>query len=169
MATGPDFIVISTLLGAAAGFDVFRHRIPNAISVAIATTAIVARALTGDLTSIPSGIAAGLVAGALLWPAWTRRAVGGGDLKLAVAAGVWVGLGRLPEYAIASGLALGLVALACYAASSSAARSEIKANLALHGRAVPAAVATSSAGGRVQVPAGAAIAAAAVFSMWMGG
>ena len=110
-----------------------------------------------------------VVAFAALVFAWRRRWIGGGDVKLAAGAAAWVGLNGLPRYAIASALAAGVLAIISYAASSSAARREIRANLALAGRRVSAPLVDSSGNGRAPVPAGAAFAIGAVSALWLGG
>lgn len=168
-ASTPTFAVLVALLGAAAASDVARHRIPNALSVAVAVTALAAQLLSGGLLGAASGIAAGLLAGALLFPAWTRRAVGGGDLKLGVAAAVWVGLPGLPRYALASAVAGGLIAACCWAASTRAARRAILANLVALRSGVATSVPIGAADGRVPVPAGAALATGAVVASLLGG
>jgi prepilin peptidase CpaA len=165
----PTFAVLVALLGAAAASDVALHRIPNAMSVAVAATALAARSISGGLLGALSGVAAGLVVGALLYPAWSRRAVGGGDLKLGAAAAIWVGLPGLPRYALASAVAVGLIATWCYAASTRAARREIRANLVAVRLGVAAPVPIGAAGGRVPVPAGAALATGAVVASLLGG
>ncbi|HEX9051333.1 MAG TPA: A24 family peptidase [Anaeromyxobacter sp.] len=171
MGSPPFLVVIPALLVAAAVSDVSRHRIPNAITVCLALAALGARAFEGGPSGALSGLAAGLAAGALLYPAWTRRAIGGGDLKLAVAAGLWVGLPGLGTYLLASAVAGGALAAGCYAASSREARREIRGNLlAIRlGILAPVTVSPRVNGGRVPVPAGAAIAAGALAASVLGG
>jgi prepilin peptidase CpaA len=165
----PSFAILVALLGAAALSDVAYHRIPNGLCVAVAAAALAARALSGEPLSALSGLVAGVVAGALLYPAWLRHAVGGGDLKLAAAAAVWVGLPGLPRYALASAVAGGLIAACCYAASTRAARGAIRANLfALRAGLAPS-VPIGAVDGRVPVPAGAALATGAVVASLLGG
>ncbi len=171
MGSPPFLIAIPALLVAAAVWDVARHRIPNAINVCLALAGLGARTYEGGASGALSGIAAGLLAGALLYPAWIRRAVGGGDLKLAVAAGLWVGLSGLGTYLLASAVAGGALAAGCYAASSREARREIRGNLlAIRlGISAPVTVSPGVTGGRVPVPAGAAIAAGALAAAVLGG
>lgn len=161
MSWDPLSAVIASLLAVAAASDVSRHRIPNALPLAIAGCALVARWIDGGIPGGLSALAALGLTGAILFPAWSRRAIGGGDLKLAAAAAAWVGLAGLPRYALASALAAGLLAILCYLASAPAARREIRANLLLAGRRVPVPVATQPGGGRAPLPAGAAFAAGA--------
>lgn len=168
MAWDPLFATTATLLAAAAASDVARHRIPNALSVSIAATALVARTLDEGILGGGSGLAGLAVTGAVLYPAWARRAIGGGDLKLAAAAAAWVGLAGLPRYAIASAAAAGLLAVICYLASAPAARREMRMNLLFAGRGVTASVATRPGQGRVPLPAGAAFASGALLAALTG-
>jgi prepilin peptidase CpaA len=161
MSWDPLFAVTATLLAVAAASDVSRHRIPNALPVAIAACSLAARAIEGGPGGGLSALAALGLTGAVLFPAWARGAIGGGDLKLAAAAAAWVGLTGLPAYALASAGAAGLLAVLCYLASAPAARREIRTNLLLAGRRMPVSVATHPAQGRAPLPAGAAFAAGA--------
>jgi prepilin peptidase CpaA len=169
LAWTPDSAVLGGLLAIAAVSDVVRHRIPNAVTVAVAATGLASVTLRGGWSGALSS-SAGLVVvfGALVVP-WRRRAIGGGDLKLAAAAAAWVGLWGLWRYALASALALGAFALLSYLASSEAARREIRANLALAGRGVSVPVEIGAGGGRVPVPAGAAFAVGALGAVIVGG
>jgi prepilin peptidase CpaA len=161
MSWDPLFAVIATLLAVAAASDVSRHRIPNGLPVAIAACSILARWIDGGIPGGLSALAALGLTGAILFPAWTRRAIGGGDLKLAAAAAAWVGLAGLPRYALASAVAAGLLAVVCYAASAPAARRQVRTNLLLAAHRLPVSVATQPGEGRAPLPAGAAFAAGA--------
>jgi prepilin peptidase CpaA len=57
--------------------------------------------------------------------------IGGGDVKLAAATAVWVGLGKLPWFALATALAGGIVSLVCFALAGKSARADMRANLTL--------------------------------------
>jgi prepilin peptidase CpaA len=164
----PDLIIAAALLAIAAGWDVARHRIPNAIPVAVAVTGVLSAGLrSGPGAAAASAGALALVLVVLLAP-WRKRRLGGGDLKLAAGAAAWTGLGGLWTYALASGLALGAFAVVSYAASSPAARQDIRANLALAGRGAAAPIAIGAGGGRVPVPAGAAFALGAIGALLWG-
>ena len=115
----------------AAGVDLWRRRIPNAVSVALFLGGLVVRALDGGLGASLSGLGASvLVTGALLRP-WRAGGVGGGDVKLAAAVGVWVGLEKLVWFALATAVGGGLVALCCYFLARASARAEVRTNLTL--------------------------------------
>ncbi len=161
--------VFAILLGVAAAWDVARRRIPNGLTVGIAAAGLVVQVLDGGAGGALSGLTAGTIAGALLWPAWAGGALGGGDLKLAVAAGVWVGLPRLLPFALATAVAAGAIAAICYAASTREARGAMRTNLAHAAFGMRIDAPLRSSGGRVSLPAGAAVAAGALFAVLMGG
>src|SRR6266508_390076 len=163
MSWDPFLVVVAILLAAAAASDVSRHRIPNELAVAVAAISLVARSIESGIAGGLSALAALVLTAAILFPAWARRAIGGGDLKLAAAAAAWVGLAGLPRYALASAVAAGLLAVICYVASAPAARRAMRTNLLLVGRGVPLSIATRPGDGRVPLPAGAAFAAGALF------
>lgn len=165
----PDWAVAAPLLAIAAAFDVARHRIPNAISVAVAVLGIASALLrAGPRAALLALAALAVVFAALLVP-WRRGFLGGGDLKLAAAAAAWVGLGGLWRYGLASGVTLGVLAAVSYVASTRSARREIRANLALAGRGIAAPIEIGAGRGRVPVPAGAAFAFGALWTLVFGG
>jgi len=161
--------LFGVLLGVAAAWDIGRRRIPNGLTVGIAVFGLVAQVSGAGAAGALSGLAAAAIAGALLWPAWASGALGGGDLKLAVAAGVWVGLSRLLPFAMASGIAAGVIAVVCYLASSREARGAMRANLVHAVRGLRIEAPLRSGGGRVSLPAGVAVAVGALFAVVMGG
>lgn len=164
-----DWITVAGLLAIAAASDVALHRIPNAISVALAVTGLAAAVLEAGWTGAMSSLVALVVVFTVLLVAWRRRTLGGGDLKLAAAAATWVGFEGLGSYAVVSALAFGAFAGASYLASTGAARREIRANLALAGRGIPTSIEIGAARGRAPVPAGAAFAVGALSALILGG
>jgi len=169
VAPGFQIALFGVLLGVAAAWDIGRRRIPNGLTVGIFGLGLVAQLSGGGAAGALSGVAAAALAGALLWPAWSSGALGGGDLKLAMAAGVWVGLSRLLPFALASGVAAGVIAVICYVASSREARGAMRTNLAHAVRGLRIEAPLRSGGGRVSLPAGVAVAVGALFAVVMGG
>lgn len=106
----PDAALVAVLL-VAAGTDLLRRRIPNALCLAVAALALLSRAATSAPQELWQPVAAGLVSLAMLLPLWARGLLGGGDLKLFVATALWVGLDGLLQLALAVALAGGLLAL----------------------------------------------------------
>ena len=161
--------LFAALLGVAAAWDIGRRRIPNGLTVGIAAAGLAAQIVSHGAGGALSGLAAAAIAGALLWPAWAGGALGGGDLKLAVAAGMWVGLSRLLPFGLASAIAGGVLAVVCYAASSREARRGMRRNLVHAASGLRIEPPLRSGDGRVSLPAGVAVAAGALFAVLMGG
>lgn len=156
------FALLTVLLALAASSDVARRKIPNWLTVGIALTGLASHLIVGGTSAAASGLLTGALVLALAFPFWMKRLIGGGDVKLAAGAGIWIGLSRCPRYLLASAVAGGMIALACYALSTSEARTSIRANMwRLHAPALPRA-----AGGTVLVPYGAAFALGAIFALY---
>ncbi|HXT99002.1 MAG TPA: prepilin peptidase [Polyangia bacterium] len=116
---------------AAIVFDLWRRRIPNAISGLVLLSGLVVRfADQGGWGAIQGLGAAALVVAALYRP-WLAGGVGGGDVKLAAAVAAWVPFARLPWFVLSAALAGGVVALVNYALARADVRAEIRVNLAL--------------------------------------
>jgi prepilin peptidase CpaA len=161
--------VLLTLLALASVWDVALHRIPNALVVGVAVSGLLGSAMRGGATAVGSSALACVAVGAALWLAWTRHWIGGGDLKLASATAAWLGIARVPAYLLASAMAIGVVSVASYALSERAARSEMRRNLVYAAKLGSVAAPICAENGRVQVPAGAGFAMAAVIVLVMTG
>ncbi|HVZ74109.1 MAG TPA: A24 family peptidase [Polyangia bacterium] len=146
-------------------WDVAKRRIPNALTSVVALGGITAQIVDRGGLAALSGVAAAVVSIALLYKPWTAGGLGGGDVKLAAAVAIWVGLGGLFRYAVAVAAAGGLVAAMMYFLSRKAIRQEIKASLTLAAlnQSLPPVPAPSP--GRLTVPYGLAIAAGAAFAL----
>lgn len=141
--------------------DLRSRRIPNLISGSVFVTGLVACGVDGGVRMILSGLAACMLLGIAIYPAWRAGGIGGGDLKLAAATGIWVGLPHLLWFVLATAVAGGIVAAVCYLVARAPARAEVRANLmlaALHGE-LPAVA--SHRKGHPSVPYAFAIAAGA--------
>jgi prepilin peptidase CpaA len=161
--------VFAVLVTSAAISDVRRRRIANIVTVPLAVSGLVARAIASGASGFSDGLLAAALVGALLWIPWTRSFIGGGDLKFASGAAVWVGTGLLPQYVLTAAVVAGVAGIAAYVASTRAARSEMHSNLRTVVAGRPASIPMRGGGGRVSVPAGAAFAVAALFAVLMGG
>jgi prepilin peptidase CpaA len=162
-------VVATALLLAAAGADVWKRRIPNALNAALGLTGLWAQVSSRGWGAMASGAAAGALTLVLLWLPWHSGRIGGGDVKLAAGAGFWLSLSRLPEYLVLAALAGGVLSLIYYALSSRAVRREIRLNLtsAALSATVPT-VTLGSGDGRRSVPYGVAFVAAAGLLVWGG-
>jgi prepilin peptidase CpaA len=170
MAFPVSYLGLATfLLLVGAGWDAWKRRIPNSLNAILGLSGLWAQANGRGAMAVAHGVAAAVLTIALLWIPWLKGRIGGGDVKMAGAAAVWIGLSGLPVYLLAIALAGGLVGVVCYALSARTTRREIRSHLA-------AAVVTSSlpaiplkgGAGRVSVPYGVAVAIAAVVVLWRG-
>jgi prepilin peptidase CpaA len=160
---------VTVLLAAAAAWDIARRRIPNGMNVALALAGLTAASAFHGLRGGATAACAGLLVIAILWLPWSAGKLGGGDVKVAAAAAVWVGLPTLVEYVLASAIAGGGVAIACLVASAPHRRLEMARNLGRVGRGGLAAVPLRGGGGRVSVPFGVAFALGALVCLWREG
>jgi prepilin peptidase CpaA len=163
----PFLAALSLLLLLAALWDARKRRIPNWLNASLAGLGFAAHVLLHDWLTTLAGLAAGVVTVALLWTPWMKGLLGGGDVKVAAAAAVWVTLSLYVEYVLYAALAGGLVAVACFFLSSASARSEMRANMlvAVLVRGMPDAPIRGGTG-RVSVPYGAGVAIAAMALLW---
>jgi prepilin peptidase CpaA len=121
-------IFVAGMLAAAAS-DLARRRIPNALNVAIFLGGLLAQAAGGGPAALGQGLAGAGIALALLLPLFYVRWLGGGDVKLAVAFGAWLGPAAA-FWATAVGLAGGgLVAFGMFLVGGATLRAEVSTNL----------------------------------------
>ena len=114
---------------AAAACDALRRRIPNALNVAIFAGGLLAQAASRGGGGVVDGLAGAGVGLALLLPLFRAGWIGGGDVKLLVAAGAWLGP-MATVWSAVLGLALGGILAAAIAVRGGAAfRAEVAANL----------------------------------------
>jgi prepilin peptidase CpaA len=158
-----QLLLLTALLALAASSDAGLRKIPNWVTVATAVAGIACQGAVGGWHAAASGLLAGLAIFAVFFLLWSRRILGGGDLKLAVAAATWVGLRRAPQFLLAAAVAGGLIAAFCYLRAGMEARQAILANARrLH---VPTWHAAARPAGAVLVPYGAAFAVGALFAI----
>jgi prepilin peptidase CpaA len=150
----------------AAAWDLARRRIPNAVVAATGLAGLVVQVVDRGALAAGSGLAAAMIVIGLLYRPWTAGGIGGGDVKLAAAVAIWVGLGGLIGYVLGTAAAGGLVALGAYLLSARGVRREIRTNLALAAVEQSLPPAPPQAPGRVGVPYGVAIAVGAAIALW---
>jgi prepilin peptidase CpaA len=111
--------------------DLRTRRIPNLVSGFVFLSGLVVGGIDGGARMVLSGLAAFLLLAVAIYPAWRAGGIGGGDLKLAAATGVWVGLPQLLWFVLWTAVAGGIVAGVCYLLARAPARAEVRANLML--------------------------------------
>ncbi|HEY2731847.1 MAG TPA: A24 family peptidase [Polyangia bacterium] len=146
-------------------WDLAKRRIPNLVTGAAAVLGLVAQLVDRGWLSAASGLVAAVVSVALLYRPWAAGGIGGGDVKLAAAVAIWVGLGSMIRYALAVAAAGGVVALAMYFSSRKAIRQDVRTNLTLAALQQTLPTVEVPAAGRASVPYGLAIAAGAAFAL----
>jgi prepilin peptidase CpaA len=146
--TGAGLIVFGLILAAAAASDVARYRIPNALPLALLACAFIFALPHDGAAWAARGLSLAVI-GATALMLYLMRALGGGDVKLLIAAALWMPWTSLPVFVFVLALAGGAQALA---------------TLALRRLAGPATAAT-----RARMPYGVSIAAAGLawaLSQW---
>jgi prepilin peptidase CpaA len=118
-------------LAAAVGYDLWRRRIPNAISGFVLFAGITVRAIDGGVWQALSGVGAAALVVAALYRPWLAKGIGGGDVKLAGAVAAWVPWSQLHWFALSGAAIGGLFAVVYYFRAREPARAEIRANLTL--------------------------------------
>lgn len=104
-------VALPALLGAAAIADLRTRRIPDAVTALIAVAGVVVCASGTGHVSLPSGLFAScvsLVCGMILH---SLRLLGGGDVKLFVAAAIWLGPAGTRTAALATAILGGMLAV----------------------------------------------------------
>ncbi len=167
-------VVLGVCLVVGSAWDIAKRRIPNIVTGAAALSGVVVQLVDKGWLSALSGLGAAVVSIALLYKPWAAGGLGGGDVKMAAAVAIWVGLGGMIRYAVAVAAAGGVVALIMYALSRKDVRQDIRTNLTLAAlqQTLPT-VETDKGGktgntilsGRPSVPYGLAIAAGAAFAL----
>ncbi|HET9555428.1 MAG TPA: prepilin peptidase [Anaeromyxobacteraceae bacterium] len=117
--------LLGSALAVAAARDVAERRVPNLIVAPLAAAGLAAQLAAGGPGALLEGALAGGAALLLLLLPWMAGGLGGGDVKLAAAAAVWLGPSRLAAFLLFTAVAGGPVALAARAAHRQRARREL--------------------------------------------
>jgi prepilin peptidase CpaA len=115
MPTGSDaFVLIAVAAGsvAAAAIDLRTRRVPNALTLAIASTGIVLATAGAGRVALAAAIGGCLVGVLLMLPGHILGATGGGDVKLLGAFGTLLGPVDTVNAFLAMAIAGGLMAIA---------------------------------------------------------
>ena len=109
-------LLFPALMAFAAASDLLNMTISNRISLAlVAGFAVLAVVCGVSPQTIAAHAATGLLVLAIGFALFARGLVGGGDAKLAAAAALWLGFGRLADYALLGALLGGVLTLAILA------------------------------------------------------
>lgn len=154
---------VCLVIGAA--WDLAKRRVPNLVTGAVALAGVAVQLVDRGAWSAASGLAAAAVSVALLYRPWVAGGLGGGDVKMAAAVAIWVGLSGMIRYALAVAAAGGVVALVMYFLSRKSIRQDVKANLTLAALQQTLPPVEVRAEGRRSVPYAVAIAAGAAFAL----
>ena len=115
MPTGSDaFVLIAVAAGssAAAAIDLRTRRVPNALTLAIASTGVVLAAAGAGRITLAAAIGGSLVGVLLMLPGHVFAGTGAGDVKLLGAFGTLLGPAGTVQAFLAMAIAGGLIAIA---------------------------------------------------------
>lgn len=161
----PHLLPLGVLLSIGAISDIAKRRIPNWVTGAVAVLGLAAELVDRGAWAAASGVGAAVLTVALLYRPWMAGGIGGGDVKLAAAVAIWVGLNGMIRYALAVAALGGVVALVMFFLMRKSIRQEVKTNLTLAALQQTLPTVEARAPGRVSVPYGLAIAAGAAIAL----
>ena len=158
------------LLASACAFDVRFRRIPNRLVAALA----VGGALYVFSTMPPSAalphVLGGGAAGLALWlPFWLLRVLGAGDVKLAAAAGVWLGAVGVVEASLIGAAFGGVLAFWALARNGGVAAGAARFGAWMVASRAAGAIGPELTPRERRIPYGLAIAAGAALAAWVPG
>lgn len=166
-------LAIVTVALTAAWFDVKERRIPNALTVSALGVALL-MALVGGLPSLGASLAGAGLCLLLALPFFLVRGLGGGDVKLLVAFGAFLGPARIPPALFVMAVVGGVMGLAAMIRQKAVSRTFVNLYLMLSTVASRVVGRSKDASGRfwmtldtpgaVTVPYGVAIAAGALYA-----
>jgi prepilin peptidase CpaA len=162
----PHLLPLGVCLVIGSVSDLAKRRIPNLVTGAAALSGVVVQLVDRGGWAALSGVAAAMLSVMLLYKPWAAGGLGGGDVKMAGAVAIWIGLGGMIRYALAVAAAGGVVALVMYFSSRKAIRQDVKTNLTLAALQQTLPTVEKGAEGRKSVPYGLAIAAGAAFALF---
>ena len=157
-------VLLPLLLSAAAAVDVYRHKIPNAISLGGAFLGLALWARHNGIAGIEAGLMGWAVGAAIFLPLYLLKGMGAGDIKLMGAVGTCLGIQHVLWAGITVALMGGVIA-AWAAASQGRLRAALRDSLLILTGHLPAARVGSTATPHQVIPYGLAIAAGTLFYM----
>lgn len=157
--------IVFGMLAVAAASDVASRRIPNQLSLIIAASFLVAGVASPDRVDLLGGLWVAAAIFAVGFIGFALGKVGGGDVKLLAAMGLWAGPAAAMDYLVLTGIAGGALALMYLVPEVAHAMTWFRATLE---RRVPRlqAIAIASDVKTQGLPYGVAIAAGGIFVLW---
>src|SRR5262249_9758879 len=123
-------------LGIAAVWDLRSRRLPNVIVLGLLLLGLILRAVAGGPAAMGAGALGALAGGAALLLPLAMHWVGGGDVKLLAACGMWLGPVRVLEATLA-GLVLAGIYGVVLALRNKAVRRDVTTQLMLFASGLP--------------------------------
>ncbi len=126
-------LLLSLVVSSATYFDLTTHRIPNGLTYGAVLMALVWHGFVWTMAwqesvavSWQDSLLGGTLCGAMMFGLWQMKAIGGGDVKLAIALGLFMGLvpavtGILMAHLVAAGFVVAWLGARCLVASGSLA------------------------------------------------
>lgn len=127
----PNLLLFLTALAAACFFDIFVRRVPNWLSVGLLCAGLGARLAEYGWQAAGLGLLGALAGLVVLFYPFHRRWVAGGDVKVLMAMGAWLGPKWLLLALLVASAAGGVLSLFYLLRSGSEQRREILTNLRL--------------------------------------
>jgi len=158
------------LLASACAFDVRFRRIPNRLVVALGVAGVIYAFVTLTPSSAVPHVLGGGAVGLALWlPFWLLRVLGAGDVKLAAAAGLWLGAAGVLEASLMGAAVGGVLAFWALARQGGVAAGTARFGAGLLASRATGAIAPELTPKERRIPYGLAIAAGAVAAAWVPG
>lgn len=163
-------LVLGLLLLAASVSDVRSRRIPNWLTATLAVSGTVYAFATMPPPEAVVHVLGGVVVGLALWlPFWFLRLLGAGDVKLAAAAGAWLGAGGAVEAALLAALVGGLLAAVSLVRAYGGRGAVTRFSTWVLASRLTRALAPEATPQERRIPYGVALAAGAAIAVWFPG
>jgi prepilin peptidase CpaA len=163
-------LVLGLLLVAASVSDVRSRRIPNWLTATLAVSGTVYAFSTMPPPEAAVHVMGGVVVGLVLWlPFWFLRLLGAGDVKLAAAAGAWLGAGGAVEAALFGALVGGVLGVASLVRAYGARGAVTRFTAWVLTSGMTRALAPEATPQERRIPYGVALAAGAAIAAWFPG
>lgn len=158
------------LLASACASDLRFRRIPNRLVATLATAGVLYALVTmGALAAVPH-VLGGCALGLAVWlPFWWMRVLGAGDVKLAAAAGIWLGAVGVLEAALIGAAVGGALAFWALARDGGVATGVARFGAWMIASRAARAIGPELTPKERRIPYGIAIAAGAAAAAWFPG